>query len=453
MVAALFVLVLSALLVVGIKETAASNNAFVVVKIAALVVFVCAGLALFHPGNLVPFAPYGWGRIALGASGNGIVPAAALVFFTYIGFDTATTTAEETRDPKRDVPIGVLGSLAIGTVIYCAVALVLVGDVPWRQVDQNAALLAALAPLHNPLFDVIITIGVIAGTTSVALTSLLGQSRIFYVMARDRMLPPAVAAIDPRFKTPARMTAITGIIVALLAFVVPLDALLELVNIGTFSAFIIVCAGVIWLRTMRPDLPRPFRSPLVPFFPICGIVLSLFLSSVGLGTFTWLRFIVWLAIGSGSTSPTASSSRSRIRSEKRSLELLAVVGGAGDDRARRAHVDAATHGIVLHGRSERERHVGSTHHRASAHRERRGRQQHGAPVEGRVPVADLQRQHVGAAAHGQFVRARIEARDRAGRFADGPQREIGDAAGGNRGDIGNDPLTVDVEQCRLRERE
>jgi basic amino acid/polyamine antiporter, APA family len=296
-VGALFILALSALLVIGIKETATSNNAFVVVKIAALVVFVIVGLSLFHPSNLVPFAPLGWGTIAFGANGNGIVPAAALVFFSYIGFDTATTTAEETRNPKRDVPVGVLGSLAIGTVIYCAVALVLVGVVPWQHVDQNAALLAAVAPLHNPLVEAIITIGVIAGTTSVALTSLLGQSRIFYVMARDRMLPPAVAAIDPRFKTPARMTIITGLIVAVLAFVVPLDALLELVNIGTFSAFIIVCAGVIWLRYKRPDLPRPFRSPLVPFFPLCGIALSIFLSTVGLGPYTWLRFIVWLAVG------------------------------------------------------------------------------------------------------------------------------------------------------------
>jgi basic amino acid/polyamine antiporter, APA family len=296
-IGALFVLALSALLVIGIKETATSNNAFVIIKISALVVFVIAGLSLFHPANLTPFAPLGWGTIALGASGNGIVPAAALVFFTYIGFDTATTTAEETRDPKRDVPIGVLGSLAIGTVIYCTVALVLVGVVPWQHVDQNAALLAALAPLHSPILDAIITIGVIAGTTSVALTSLLGQSRIFYVMARDRMLPPAVAAVHPRFKTPARMTIITGLIVAALTFAVPLDALLELVNIGTFSAFIIVCAGVIWLRYKRPDLPRPFRSPLVPLFPLCGIALSVFLSTVGLGPYTWLRFVVWLAIG------------------------------------------------------------------------------------------------------------------------------------------------------------
>ncbi len=296
-IGALFVLLISVLLSLGIRETATSNNAFVIVKIAALVVFVIAGLSLFHPANLVPFAPQGWGHIAFGASGNGIIPAAALVFFTYIGFDSATTTAEECVNPQTDVPNGVLGSLAVGTIIYCVVAIVLVGIVPWREVDQTAALSAAIAPLHNPFVDWTITIGVLAGTTSVALTSLLGQTRIFYSMARDRMLPPFVATLHPRLKTPALMTMITGVVVALLTLIVPLDALLELVNIGTFSAFIIVCGGVIYLRRARPDLERPFRSPFVPLFPILGITLSIFLSSIGLGPFTWLRFFVWLIIG------------------------------------------------------------------------------------------------------------------------------------------------------------
>ena len=195
------------------------------------------------------------------------------------------------------MPIGVIGSLIIGTVIYRAVAIALVAAVPWQKVDQNAPLLAAVAPLHQPWIDAIITIGVIAGTTSVALISLLGQSRIFYVMARDRLLPPVVAELHPRFQTPARMTVITGIAVAILTFVVPLDVLLDLVNIGTFSAFIIVCAGVLWLRARRPELPRPFRSPLVPLFPLCGIGLALSLSTVGLGPYTWLRFAIWLVVG------------------------------------------------------------------------------------------------------------------------------------------------------------
>jgi APA family basic amino acid/polyamine antiporter len=298
LIGALFVLLLSALLALGIRETASSNNAFVIVKVGALLVFIVAGAMLFHGGNFHPFAPNGWGAGGLvGGNGLGIIPAAALVFFSYIGFDTATTTAEETRVPQRDVPIGVIGSLAIGTLIYCSVAFVLVGSVPWDKVDQNAALAAAVAPLHSNVIEAIITIGALAGTTSVALTSLLGQTRIFYAMARDGLLPPFVARVHPRFGTPAAMTMVTGVVVAFLTLIVPLDALLELVNIGTFSAFIIVCGGVIWLRANRPDLARPFRSPFVPFFPICGIVLSLFLSTQGLGQFTWLRFVLWLLVG------------------------------------------------------------------------------------------------------------------------------------------------------------
>ncbi len=296
-IGAAFVMILSALLALGIRETASSNNAFVVIKVGALFVFIVVGAALFRAAYFHPFAPHGWGLNGLGGMGTGIIPAAALVFFSYIGFDTATTTAEETRNPQRDVPIGVIGSLAIGTVIYCSVAFVLVGAVPWDHVDQNAALAAALRPLHSNLLEALMVLGAFAGTTSVALTSLLGQTRIFYAMARDGLLPPFVAKINPRFGTPAAMTMLTGVVIAMMTLVVPLDALLELVNIGTFSAFIIVCAGVIWLRKYRPELPRPFRSPLVPIFPLCGIALSLFLSTQGLGKFTWIRFIVWLIVG------------------------------------------------------------------------------------------------------------------------------------------------------------
>jgi APA family basic amino acid/polyamine antiporter len=298
-VGALFVVLLSGLLALGIRETATTNNIFVVLKIAALVIFVAFGLTLFHASNLSPFVPLGWGSLQpfSGGGGAGVVPAAALVFFTYIGFDTATTTAEETRNPQRDVPVGVLGALAIGTVIYCAVAVVLVGVVPWNQVDQNTPLATALAPLHNPFVNWTITVGVLAGTTSVALASLLGQTRIFYVMARDRMLPPFVARVHPRFKTPALMTMITGFGVAILTLIVPLTDLLNLVNIGTLAAFIVVCAGVVWLRYKRPDLPRPFRSPLVPWFPFAGILLSLFLIVYGLNVRTLYWFLGALVVG------------------------------------------------------------------------------------------------------------------------------------------------------------
>jgi APA family basic amino acid/polyamine antiporter len=298
-VGAAFVLLLSVVLSIGIRETASVNNTFVVLKILALVVFVIAAIPLFHPQNLVPFIPLGWGTLTpfSGGNGNGIIPAAALVFFSYIGFDAATTTAEECRNPQRDVPVGVIGALLIGTVIYCITAITLVGVVPWQQVDQNQALAAAVAPLHNPFVNWAITIGVMAGTTSVALASLLGQTRIFYVMARDKMLPPFVARVNPRFKTPVLMTMITGIGVAILTLIVPLVVLLDLVNIGTLFAFAIVCAGVLYLRSHRPDLPRPFRVPLVPLFPVLGILLAAFLAIFGLTTLTWQRFIISLAIG------------------------------------------------------------------------------------------------------------------------------------------------------------
>lgn len=302
-VGAVFVLLLSALLAVGIRESATTNNVFVVLKISALAVFVIAGSFLFHAFNLHDFNPRGIGALVPfgGAVESdqplGIIPIAAYVFFSYIGFDTATTTAEECRNPQRDIPLGVIGALAIGTVIYCATAIVLVGAMPWAQVPVKNPLVAALAPLHLPVLNWVITIGVLAGTTSVALSSLLGQTRIFYVMARDKMLPPAVAAIHPRFKTPVRTTMVTGVAVALLTLIVPLNQLLNLVNIGTLIAFSVVCAGVLYLRHRKPDIPRTFRVPFVPLFPVLGIVFSLFLAVFGLSRTTWVWFVLALVVG------------------------------------------------------------------------------------------------------------------------------------------------------------
>jgi APA family basic amino acid/polyamine antiporter len=298
LVGAVFILILTILIVIGIKETARANNILVVIKIAALLAFIVAGAALFKPENLANFNPIGWiGPHDADGIPTGIIGAAALVFFTYIGFDTATTTAEECRKPSVDIPVGVIGSLVIGTILYCAVAVVLVGAVPWQHVNQDTPLQSALAPLHAPWAEWIIRIGVLAGTSSVALISLLGQSRIFFAMSRDHMLPPSIAKIDPRFNTPVRMSIITGVVVALLTLIVPLDLLLALVNIGTMSAFIVVCAGTLWLRNTKPDLPRPFRTPLVGVVATCGIVLSGFLASAGLGGITFVNFLVWLAIG------------------------------------------------------------------------------------------------------------------------------------------------------------
>jgi basic amino acid/polyamine antiporter, APA family len=305
-VAAIFVLALSALLSVGIRESATMNNIFVVLKISALIIFVIAGCFLFHAANLHNFNPVGWGKLtpfggmadySSSAQPYGIIAIGAYVFFSYIGFDTATTTAEECKNPQFDIPVGVIGALAIGTLVYCATAVVLVGAVPWYQVPIKNPLVYALAPLHIPVLSWVITIGVLAGTTSVALASLLGQSRIFYVMARDRMLPPIVAAVHPRFKTPLVTTVITGMAVAFLALIVPLNNLLNLVNIGTLIAFSVVCGGVLYLRHRRPDLPRSFRVPFVPLFPILGIVFSLFLAVFGLSRATWTWFVLALVVG------------------------------------------------------------------------------------------------------------------------------------------------------------
>jgi APA family basic amino acid/polyamine antiporter len=305
-VGALFVIGLSVILSVGIRESATTNNVFVVLKIGALIVFIIAGVALFHAAHFAQWNPYGWGALrpfggmadySSSAQPYGIVAIGAYVFFSYIGFDTATTTAEECKNPQYDVPVGVIGALAIGTVIYCATAIVLIGAVPWNQVPIKDPLVYALQPLHQAWLSWIITIGVLAGTTSVALSSLLGQSRIFYVMARDKMLPPIVSAIHPRFKTPVRTTMITGVAVAMLTLIVPLNQLLNLVNIGTLIAFTVVCAGVLYLRKRKPDIPRSFRVPFVPLFPVLGIVFSLFLAVFGLSRTTWTWFALALVVG------------------------------------------------------------------------------------------------------------------------------------------------------------
>ena len=311
-VGALFVLGLSALLSVGIRESATTNNIFVVLKISALIVFVIAGLWLFKAAHFVSgppqtwwnqLSPHGWGALTPfggaveSAQPYGIVAIGAYVFFSYIGFDTATTTAEECKNPQRDIPMGVIGALAIGTVIYCATALVLIGALPWSQVPIKNPLVYALAPLHMPILNWVITMGVLAGTTSVALSSLLGQSRIFYVMARDKMLPPVVAIIHPKYQTPIVTTMSTGVLVATLTLIVPLNSLLNLVNIGTLIAFTVVCAGVLYLRKRKPNIPRTFRVPFVPLFPILGIVFSLFLAVFGLSRTTWVWFLIALVIG------------------------------------------------------------------------------------------------------------------------------------------------------------
>lgn len=288
-VAALGVLGMSVLLAIGIRESAGANAAFVILQIVAFVVFIAGSITFVSGKHLHPFAPSGV---------HGIVQSAALVFFAYIGFDTVTVASEESKNPRRDVPIGIIGSLIIGGILYMIIAYITVGVVPWQHIESNSAMSQAARMAGNaPIFVAFVTIGAIAGNISVMLTSLLGQTRIFYVMARDRLLPASVAKVHPRFHTPARMTMITGVVVAIMAAIIPLEKLLELVNIGTLSAFSIVCLGVLILRFTQPHANRPFRAPAGPAVAILGLLMCLYLIFFGLAVPTLIRFVVWFGVG------------------------------------------------------------------------------------------------------------------------------------------------------------
>jgi basic amino acid/polyamine antiporter, APA family len=286
--AILVILTITLLLAIGIRESSSTNTLFVAIQVIAMIVFVVALFGAVSPARFVPPFPTGPG---------GVIAGAALVFFAYIGFDTVTVTSEEARAPARDVPRAVIGSLAIGIVLYLAIAYVTAGIVPWQSIDQNAGMADAVKHAGGaPWLNAVVFAGAFAGTTTVMLTSLLGQIRIFFVMARDRMLPPIVAHVDPRTRTPVFSTVLTGVLVAILAGVVPLEALLALVNIGTLSAFTIVCIGVLVLRFRQPAAPRPFRAPLAIVTAPLGALLCL-LMMTGLGAATWIRFVVWFAVG------------------------------------------------------------------------------------------------------------------------------------------------------------
>ncbi len=278
---------ITGLLVIGIRESASTNAAIVVMKVAVVLFVIFAGANHVRPENWQPFAPFGW---------SGIMAGGAIVFFAYIGFDAVTTAAEESRRPERDMPIGILGSLAICTVLYIAVAAVITGMVPISRIDTAAPLARAFAEVGLSLGAQLISWGAIFGLTSVLLVLLLGQSRIFFAMSRDGLLPPVFAQIHPRFRTPHVSTMLVGGAVALAAGLFPLTALVELVSIGTLAAFVLVSVGVIALRRLEPDRPRPFRCPWVPWLPIAAILSCLYLMSF-LPLITWIRFGGWLLVG------------------------------------------------------------------------------------------------------------------------------------------------------------
>ncbi|OFV86406.1 MAG: hypothetical protein A2V74_12060 [Acidobacteria bacterium RBG_16_70_10] len=345
--AIVIVLLITILLVIGVRESARFNAVMVAIKMVAVVFFIVAGVGFVKPENWSPFAPYGW---------SGIMAAGAVVFFAYIGFDAVSTTAEEAKNPKRDLPIGIIASLVICTVLYIAVAAILSGIIPvthYRTSEQglagtpivpalestrflNAPVAYALSVINQDWAAGLISAGAVAGITSVLLVMLMSQPRIFFSMSRDRLLPAGVSKVHPRFRTPYITTIITGLVVAVVAGLTPINVVAEMTSIGTLFAFVVVCAAVMTLRIRRPDAHRPFRAPGGFVFPVLGVLSCLYLM-LSLSVVTWVRFLVWLDIGImiywfyGRThSPLADHAEQAARSAaEKTGDFVTILGALG----------------------------------------------------------------------------------------------------------------------------
>jgi len=301
LIAFLAILAVTTILIIGIKESANFNTGIVFVKLAAVLTFIAVAGAfvfkhpqiahenwkVFIPPNTGTFGSYGW---------SGILRGAGVVFFAYIGFDAVSTAAQEAREPQKDMPIGILGSLAVCTILYIFVSGLLTMTVHYTRLNIGAPVSLAIRETGVKWGSYVVNAGALAGLSTVMLVMLLGQSRVFYSMAHDGLLWKWAGDIHPRFRTPWKSTAIVGVCVAFVGALVPIGDLGQLVSIGTLLAFVIVCAGVWLLRVRRPDLERPFKTPWVPFVPIMGIIVSLGLMA-GLKGITWMRMIIWLIIG------------------------------------------------------------------------------------------------------------------------------------------------------------
>ncbi|HYY78173.1 MAG TPA: amino acid permease [Actinomycetes bacterium] len=314
--AMVIVLLLTAVGVLGVRVSSNVNAVVVAVKLAVVLFVVVAGGLAVKAANWRPFVPPPASPVkpANAAGGGtpliqlltgqqphsfgagGILLGAAVVFFAFIGFDVVATTAEETRRPQRDLPIGILGSLAICTVLYVTVSLVVTGMVSYKRLNVEAPLAEAFKLTGRSWAADIISVGALAGITTVILTLLMGQSRVLFAMSRDRLLPPGLARVHPRFGTPYLIAILVGVVVALITALVPLTELADLVNIGTLFAFVLVSVGVLVLRRTRPDLPRGFRTPLVPLVPVLSVLACAYLM-LNLVDLTWIRFLVWMAVG------------------------------------------------------------------------------------------------------------------------------------------------------------
>src|SRR6266540_1394952 len=285
--AVLIVLALTALLVIGIKESARVTGVIGTIKITVVLFFIAVGAFSVDPANWSPFMPNGF---------TGVGAAAAVIFFAYIGFDAVSTTAEEAKNPQRDVPIGIIVSLVVCTILYVVVAAVLTGMVPYSKIHVKAPVAEAMNAVGYRWGSAAVATGAVAGITSVLIVMLLGQIRVFYAMSRDGLLSPWLSAVHPRYGTPHHATLVTGITVAILAGVVPIGVAAELTNIGTLFAFTLVCLAVLVSRRIRPELMRPFRTPFVPVVPVLGMLACLGIMSF-LPAITWLGFVSWMLFG------------------------------------------------------------------------------------------------------------------------------------------------------------
>jgi APA family basic amino acid/polyamine antiporter len=293
--AVFIVLIVSLLLMVGIKESARVNAAIVVIKLAVVLVFIGAGWSYINPANYHPFVPPNTG--AFGSFGmSGIMMGAGTIFFAYIGFDAVSTAAQECRNPQKDMPIGMIGSLLVCTVLYIVFALVLTGMVPYTKLGTAAPLAVAIDRTPYVWLNHLIKLGVICGFTSVILVMLMGQSRVFYSMSRDGFVPAVFSQIHPKFHTPWRSNLLFFFFIAPFSAFLPLSVVGRMTSIGTLFAFVIVCAGVWVMRARNPAQPRPFRTPWVPAIPILGMLAN-FALMYSLGWSNWLRLGVWLVIG------------------------------------------------------------------------------------------------------------------------------------------------------------
>jgi APA family basic amino acid/polyamine antiporter len=286
--AVLIIAAITALLIKGVKETAKFNNLIVGIKLCVVALFICIGVFHIHPANWSPFMPYGW---------SGVFKGAAIIFFAYIGFDAVSTAAEEVKNPQRDLPIGIISSLVICTILYIVVAGILTGMVPFLKFKDTAAPVAfALQQIGINWGSALVSVGAVCGITSVLLVMMFGQTRVFFAMSRDGLLPKVFGEVHPRFGTPVKSTLLVGVVTAITAGFTPIGIVAELTNIGTLAAFIIVAIAIIVLRKTRPDIKRSFKVPFSPVLPILAVLFCGFLITQ-LPMITIIRFFVWLIIG------------------------------------------------------------------------------------------------------------------------------------------------------------